>query len=111
MVDVAGERNIGGKTQADAIAKMHDKDFIAPIAGANEGQRRRHYLRVLGPHASARVDDQTGGDRDILACEMGNGLELPVFIHLEIVLCQARDMFARNGLDTHIQQRRARRSR
>jgi hypothetical protein len=104
LVEVAGERNIGGKTQANVIAKMHDKDFIAPIAGANENQRRRQYLRALGPHAAAHVDNQTSGDRDILACEMGNGLELPVFVHPEIVLCQARDMFIRNGLDTHIQQ-------
>ena len=57
----------------------------------DERLRRRGDIPKLRPHASAVVDNQSHGNRDVLVPEQADGLPDAVFVDLEILLAQIGD--------------------
>ena len=83
--------SVSGQAERDLLVKRDHEHLILRIAGAGKRQGSCNNFRPLRPHASAVVDDQSDGYRDIFVTERVDLLRDSVFENQKVLLIESRN--------------------
>ena len=89
--ELIGEADRAGQAQRHVLVEVDDEHLVFRIAGPHEGPGGGNHLREFRPHASAVVDNQSHGDRNIFVPEQPDALPHTVLVDLKILLAQIGD--------------------
>ena len=86
LIEAISEMDCASKAGIHPLIEGDYKHFVFGVARFEKSSRGRDYFVHLRAHASAVVDHEAHGDRNVLMAEHTDGLPHAVLIHLEILL-------------------------